>query len=244
MGPAHGCQGMRITPTDLLEFAYCPYLKHSDKTLAPPLSLFEETMRQAILTAEQRALDRDGYVVPRNIGLAWEQLWWPRATEAGFPLEEVDQMAVKAAAKFLDYCRYDISGPNHELVGIDVSSEVRLNDAVLAVKADLIKMPLDLPKSLLFVDFTRGKITRQKMACDMAIWATVYAFSSLKLPVSYVCVDLSEESQKTKPSAVFFRPGEMARIGRTLNYLAHGIYKGIDYQCSWRCEECKLCSKS
>lgn len=244
MGDSYGHQSMRVTPTDLLEFAYCPYLKHSDKTLVPPLSLFERTMRQAILVAEQRALDKDSYVTPRKIGAAWEKLWWPAATEAGLPLAEVDQMAVRASARFRDYCRYDISGPSHETIGVDVASEVRLSDGILAAQIDLIKLSLEEPDQLVFIDFTRGKITRQELAYDMAVWGNVYAFGGLGRPISYICMDLSEGSKETKPSTVFFRPDELTNIGRILNYLAYGIYKHVDYQCSWLCGECKLCSRS
>jgi hypothetical protein len=198
-------------------------------------------MRQAILMAEQRALDRDGYVTPRNIGAAWEKLWWPAATEAGLPLAEVERMALKASSKFRDYCHYDVTGPNHEAVGINVDSEVQLDDGILVTQVDLIKWSLKEPEPLIFIDFTRKGLERHQMTHDMALWANVYAFSGLERPITYICMDLS--GQKIKSSAVYFKAYEMENIGQTLNYLARGIRKNIDYECSWRCKECNLCSK-
>lgn len=238
---------MRITPPDLLTFAYCPYLHNSGGTgkLVPPLSLFEKSLRLSILGAEQRALDKESYVNPRKISNVWESIWWPMATKAGILPKEIDSKVLEAATKIAGYCEYDISGPEYEIVGIDVESSINLNGVFLSARADLIKTPVfDNIGMITLIDLSRKGLIGTQAANDIAVLATIYAFSGLKRPITYISVDLSEEKKKVTTHSSFFDMKDLSKLGNTLKYLANGIKNRVNYQYTWMCKECNLCHSS
>jgi hypothetical protein len=235
---------MRITPEDLLAFSRCPYLYTSGGAgkLVPPLTSVENMLRQSILAAEQRAINQESYVTSKKIGQIWESLWWPYAIKNNISVIDTEKTSVYISRKIIDYCKYDISGPGFETVGIEVKVDLNLNNCVIPVEIDMLKMPLfeDTDKIYL-IDLTRKKVTKQQLANDIAIATKVYAFKSLKRPIIYLSADLSETNEKITTNASFFDLPEIEKTGKILRYLADGIYNGIDYQCTWQCENCHLC---
>ena len=238
---------MRITPSDLLTFAYCPYLYQSGDTgkLVSPLSLFEESLRVSILGAEQRALEKESYVTPRKISNIWENIWWPMATKADISPKDIDSRVLEAATKITGYCEYDISGPDYETVSVDIKSEIKLGEVILAAQIDLIKTPVfNNVGTVTLVDFSRKGLIGSQAANDIAVLGTIYAFSGLKRPIIYISVDLSEKKRKIDMHSSFFDIDDMFKLGNTLKHLANGLNNKVNYQYTWMCERCNLCHNS
>lgn len=238
---------MRIKTTDLIAFAYCPFMFQNGGTgkLVPPLTYKESILRESILGAEQRALDKESYVTTRKIGNVWEKLWWPAAAKLGISIEDTEKISIQMTNKMVDYCRYDISGPTYEIIGIDIQSEVKLGKCILDTQIDIVKMPLFEGRGGIFlIDFKRKGLTQGKTANDIAVLANMYAFKDLDKPLTYVSVDISENLRKVTTTSTYYEPEDLERVGKTLKYLAEGIYKGIDYQYIWMCEHCNKCRKS
>jgi hypothetical protein len=212
--------------------------------LVPPLSLKEQLLRESILGAEQRVLDQNSYLTARKIGNVWEKLWWPIAAKQGLEPYEIERTSIDMTRKMVDYCGYDISGPSYETVGLDVQSEIQLGRCVVKAQIDIVKMPLfKNTNSLVLIDFKRKGLGKTRVADDIAVLTSMYAFRELDRPVTYISVDLSDELQKTKMISTFYEPEDLDKAGKTLRYLAEGIQKGIDYQYPWMCEHCDKCGK-
>lgn len=211
--------------------------------MIPQLTPIEQFLRHAILGAEQRALDQDSYVTSAKVGSVWEKLWWPYGARQGLSPTSIEDISVKSSRKIASYCSFDISGPGFETIGIDVKSEMSIGNCILAVEADLIKIPLfEETDTVTIIDFKRKYLSRVEAANDLGILANAYAFKGLGRPITYIVVDISESNEEVKTSACFLDLETIEHVGRTLNYLAEGIYKGIDYQCTWLCKECNKCS--
>lgn len=237
---------MRLDTRDLMAFAYCPFMykEVGAGRLVPPLSLKEQILRESILGAEQRALDQDSYLTPRKIGNIWEKIWWPTAAKEGLDSRETENVSIKMSRKMVDYCKYDISGPGFETVGLDVKSEIKLDQCVVGTQIDIVKLPLfEKEKYITLIDFKRKNMNNLEVANDISVLANMYAFKDLGKPITYICVDLSEDLQKTKMSSTFYEQEDLEKVGKTLNYIANGIYKGIDYQYIWMCDRCNKCRK-
>jgi hypothetical protein len=234
---------MRLKPEDIAGFVFCPFLywRGGVERSMPPLTLFENNVRLSILAAEHKAMVQESYVNARKIGNAWERLWWPAAAEAGMSPKDTDKQAIKAALKFSSYCQYDVASPAYETLGTDVRSEVALTHGVLAATVDLIKIPIRSHPDIVMVDFKRKDLKHTQAANDLAILSTVYAFSGLKRPITYISIDLSESLREVKTVASAFRLQDIRQLGRNIDYVAEGIHKKIDYQSSWACESCNKC---
>ena len=237
---------MRLKTTDLMAFAYCPFMYQNGGTgeLVPPLSLKESLLRESILGAEQRALDQNSYLTTRKIGNIWEKLWWPVASKLELDPVSIEAVSVQMTRKFVDYCRYDISGPGFETVGIDVKSEIQLGRCIVQAEIDLIKVPLFKDRNtLVLIDFKRKNLKPSRVANDIAILTNMYAFRELDRAITYITVDLSENLKKMRMVSTYYEPKDLDRVGKTLNYLAEGIVKGIDYQYPWMCDRCNKCGR-
>jgi hypothetical protein len=237
---------MRLKTTDLMAFAYCPFMYQNGGTgkLVSPLSLQERLIRESILGAEQRALDQNSYITPRKIGNIWEKLWWPIALKLGLTPTETEEKSVQVARKFVDYCRYDISNASHQTVGLDIKSEIQLGGCIVSTEIDLVKMPLfENRNTLVLIDFKRKDMKSSRVANDIEILTNMYAFRELNRAITYITVDLSENLKKTKMVFTYYEPKDLDKVGKTLNYLAEGIRKGIDYQYSWMCDRCNKCGR-
>lgn len=237
---------MRIKTTDLIAFTYCPFMYHRGGTdrFVPPLSPKEQMVRESILGAEQRALDQNSYVTAPKIGNIWEKLWWPAANEQGLEPFEIEEISVKMSRKFVDYAKYDIASPQFETVGLDVKSEIQLGKCIVETNIDLVKVPLfEHTDKIYLIDFTRKDLRKVMLANDITVLANMYAFKGLNRDIAYICVDLSEKLQKLTVTSTYYQVEDIDRIGKTLNYIAEGIYKGIDYQYSWMCDRCTKCGR-
>lgn len=209
--------------------------------LIPPLNLFEQSVRAGILATEQQVMDLDSMIDPRKLGRAWEKIWWPMATEEGMSSTEANTMAVNATYKFMDYCGYDISGPLFETIGIEVPSEIQLPNAVLATEIDLIKMSLKGRGEIVLIDFTRRGMKKIEVANDPAILATVYAYSHLRKPITYICIDLDQRLDGVAIQAGFYSLERMPEIYSFLKHISNGISKRVNYIASWMCQDCRKC---
>jgi len=237
---------MRISARDILRFAYCPalYWEVGATRQASELSIVEEAARLSILSAEQRALDKDSLVAPLKLMNTWDKIWWPLALSNELPAEEIEKASRKALIKFNDYCKYDISTSEYTTMGIDIKSEVSLPHGVLEGEIDLIKVRTGAEhKEVTLIDFGRKNLPRAIMSNDLAVLANVHAFSGLAKQISYICVDLSEENEKLRIAACSFDREDFGQIARTIDYVSEGIYKKINYRSTWLCEECDLCSR-
>ena len=236
---------MQLRPSDIASFGYCPYLywRRGTAQVVPPLSTFEDTVRRSILAAEMKALKNGTHVTSRSLGNAWERTWWTAAAAAGIEFAEAEKISLRAAFKFSDYCKYDISSSLFATIGATVPFQVKLPHAVLAGEIDMIKLPIDdSDKRVTLIDFGRKGVTRTQLASDLAVLSTVYAFQELGREITYMCVDLSDGTEKLKIVSSSFDRESIKETERTIQYLAEGIYRGVNYKSGWMCGECTKCA--
>ena len=236
---------MRITSNDLLTFAYCPFLQSSGgiNKLTPSLSAREFLLKDSILAAEQFALSQDSYVTPKKLGSKWEERWWVYAAKKKISIPDTEKYSVKISRKITDYCNYDISGPGYENIGIDINTELSLGNCIVDVKVDLLKAPLFKDTHTLYmIDFINRDLSRVDMVGDIEILTKIYTLKDLKRPIVYINIDISESKRNLSTKACFFDLNDFEQIGRTLKFLADGIYKKVNYKCTWKCKDCKLCT--
>lgn len=235
---------MRLSTSDIATFAYCPYLywRRGTAQVVPPLSTFEDTARKAILNAEAKALKNNTQVTPRSLGNAWEHIWWEIATKSDIPLAEAEKTSLLAGFKFSDYCRYDISTPVYATISTHVPYQIKVENAILAGEIDMIKVPVEDPeRQIVLVDFTRKDVKSAKLANDLAVLSTIYAFGELERHVTYMCIDLSEGKEKLEITSSSFDRDDIREIERTVRYLINGIRQRINYKSGWMCGECTKC---
>lgn len=209
--------------------------------LIPPLNLFEQSVRASILATEQQVMDLESMIEPRKLGKTWEKIWWPMTVKEGMSSSEANSMAVNATYKFMDYCGYDISGPLFETIGIEVPSEIQLPNAVLAAEIDLIKMSIKGRGEIVLIDFNRKGMKKIEVANDPAILATVYAFSHLGKPITYICIDIDQKLDGVAMQAGFYSLERMPGIYSFLKHISGGIYNRVNYTASWMCSDCRKC---
>lgn len=235
---------MRLNANDIATFAYCPYLYWRKDTahVVPPLSTFEDTARQSILNAEAKALKLETQVSPRSLGNAWEHIWWEIAAKNDIPLAQAEKTSLLAGLKFSDYCKYDISTALYATIGTNIVSQIAIENAILAVNVDMIKVPIEDPDHhVMLIDFTRKNVRRIRLANDLAVLSTIYAFGGLNRHITYMCIDLSEDKEKLEITSTSFDRDDIKEIERTVRYLVSGMRQGVNYKSGWTCGECTKC---
>jgi hypothetical protein len=236
---------MRLEPPDIACFIYCPILlkKQQQERIFPPLTLSEECTRQAFIDAERGAALKDSIVSPRKLTQAWDQLWWPLAAQEGLGMARADDLAVEAATRFSDYCKYDISGWMYPTLGAEVESQIRVGESVIAARADVVKIDLsENRRNTVLVNFNRKGLTLSGAALDAAIHTIAYAFYSGRSEVvTHVCVDLSDGLEKLSVVTSTFRPEDMEQIRKMLYHVECGIRSGVHYANPNLCKECGIC---
>ena len=236
---------MKITPSDIASFGYCPYLywKRGTAQVVPPLSIFEDTIRKTILFSEAKALKNGTFVTPRSLGNMWERIWWPIAAKANIELKEAEKVSLRAGFKFADYCKYDISSALYATIGTTVPFQVKLFRGILSGEIDMIKLPInEADKNIVLIDFTRKGITTTQVVNDLAILSTIYAYQELDRNITYICIDLSEKLEKLRIVSSSFDKDGIKEIERTIQYLTEGMYRQVNYKPSWLCGECTKCN--
>lgn len=239
---------MRLTVNDIATFAYCPFLywERGGAGTSPPLSVFEQTLRDTVLSCEERCMKNDSYVNPRKLGNTWTRLWWPAATKAGLGAKEIEQLSTRAMFKLADYCRYDISSAQYATIGTQVPFEVKLERDLLIGEIDMIKAEVNSAhKTATIISFSKENLTPLQLANDLAVLSTVYALQSLKRDIVYMRINPSEGGEKLHIVSSFFDINAITMVGRTIEYLAAGINRKISFTPAWLCEGCNRCrSKS
>jgi len=232
---------MLLKPIDVLNYVYCPILQKKESTrLIPPLTPFEQNLRQTILNAEKIAVSKERRVNLRKLNRAWDKVYWPAAIAAHTPPEEMKKTTVKAAVKFTDYCKYDINTQEYTTIAVDVPSQIRLKDSIFSANIDLIKLSLNKP-SIVLVDLTRKNMNEHMVSGDPAILTTAYTFYKGDYTIMYICVDLSEDKSKTPLATAFFQKEDMETARRMLYHIESGIRSDLRYPMPWLCKECKAC---
>lgn len=239
---------MILEPLDIAAYMYCPYLLEAKEkaleVIAPPLSPYEECIRETIIRVEELCLLRGSEITPRKMIRVWDSVWWPVVTSLGLDMKEAKELSIKASSKFADYCRYDLSDISYPTVCTKATSKKHLGSSVLHVSADIMKVDVTAQtKNMVLVDLSRKNLTDLDAVIDPIIRSTAWAFyTGHGETVTYVSVDVTGVSSKLKVKISFFRPEELEEIGKALKLAEQGIRQNIKYVNPWKCRECDICN--
>jgi hypothetical protein len=239
---------MILTPLDIAAYMYCPYLLEAkDKALeviAPPLSPYENCVRETIIRVEELCLLRGSEITARKMIRVWDSIWWPVVTSLGLDMKEAKEESIKASSILADYCRYDLSDISYPTVCTKPVSKRPLGSSVLHVQSDIMKVDVSArTKNMVLLDFSRRNLTDLDMAIDPMIRTTAWAFyTGHNETVTYISVDVTGGSSKLKVKISFFRPDELEEIGKAVKLAEQGIRQNIKYVNPWKCRECDICN--
>ncbi|RLD51557.1 MAG: hypothetical protein DRI97_15560, partial [Bacteroidetes bacterium] len=222
-------------------------LYHSKRydLIQPKLSIVESVIRDSIIEAEEKALLKDSVVYPSKVHRVWDRLWWPIAVENNISLEEAEKLAVSAAFKLSDYCKYDFTNYFHPTISVRAVGEKFLNSStIFRAKADILKVNIEHnSKNLIIINFSTQPFTHKQLSLDAGIRSLAYAFS-LGEPeeiVTYLNVDIRESQKELKITSANFRAPDLEEAKKMLYHLEVGIRKKINYFNPNACGGCNEC---
>lgn len=239
---------MILTPIDIFKFNFCPYL-YRNKTLPEkiesPFTIFEETVANSIIAAEESSILKNSDLNTRKILRKWDYLWYPLATKNNISIKEADKFSIKAASIFTDYCKYDISDIFYPTIATNVKLEKELNrNSFLKSKLKIIKTNLkSKKKSLVLLNFGNKRQTTRELALDLRVQSSVYLLSDNKEDeITYIYIYIDSLNDKTDITSLVFRSKDMENIKININYIEAGIQNKIIFMNKWNCEVCRKCN--
>jgi len=236
---------MKLTPIDIATFTFCPILYYKGKSSRyfPRMNMYEECMKEAFVKAEEDAILKDTIVSTKRLTSAWDKIWWPKAAANGIKMSDSEKITLKAAKRFIEYCKYEITDHLWPSIGTDVLSEVRIGSSVLSSRANIIKVDLENKKrNTVIVDFTNRDLSVRDAAFDTYIKCTLYPFYSGRgEDMIYINVNISEAKEKLSTRFAKFTSEDMHDIGKMISYAEEGIRRRIKYMNSFSCKDCKVC---
>ena len=128
-------------------------------------------------------------------------------------------------------------------VGVEAENDIRIGQAVLRAKADVIKVDLeeDNPNTVI-VNFNTRKLTLRTAAHDPAIKSIAYAFYTGRgETVTHILIDIDETSGKLDMVSSTFRSEVMEDIRKMLYHVGCAIVSGTTYSNTYMCKECGIC---
>jgi hypothetical protein len=234
-----------IEPEDIGTYVYCPKLQRKGlhEKLFPKLSTFEQSVRDAIVLGEERALLKDSIVDVNKLTRAWDKTWWPAAVSNSIKMSEADKLTLKATEKFIDYCDYEFSDYSCPTIGVDIESQLQIGRSILKCKADLIKMNLNdkNKNNTMIINMSKRSLSIREAAFDPAIRATVYGFYRGGETITHVNLNIDEKNNKFSTSISSFRPEDMETIRKMIEQVQHGIESSTVYMNPYLCKECNVC---
>lgn len=237
---------MILTPKDIARFAYCPYLKYTNKKIKQvdyKFNLFEKCVISSIKAAEKSCLLKETDITPRKILSKWDSIWWPEAVKNKIPTKEIESYSFKASSLFVDYCKYDISGFLYPAIGIDIKSEVKVGQSILITTTDIVKINLNLPqKNMHIIGFGTIPLSIREVVLNPEIRAITYSLynaNNMDMAYTYICV--REGHEKLLVTTSVLRQDEMKEIERSIKYTEEGIRRQIKTMNIWNCKECNQC---
>lgn len=236
---------MIITPKDISTYISCPlmYYKNAQEKIYPPLTFYEENLRQAFIKGEEKALLKDTVVSVKRLVRAWDNVWWPNVMKYKIDMKEGKKKSLKATERFMDYCTYEITDYLYPTVGANIESQVNINGSILKASVDVMKVNLeDNKRNTVLVNFTNKELSVRDAAYDNMIKSIVYAFySGGGEQITHLNVNINENNRKIKINISNFQPKEIKQIERTIYHVHNGIRNNIKYMNPLLCKECKLC---
>lgn len=237
---------MRVTPEDIKTFAFCPYLYHmkgADGLYPKPTALFS-AMRDSICAAEVEAMRTRGFVTNAMIGKYWNKIWWPTAAKIGLSAKETEDKTLNTALKFNNYCGYDVVGTDYLTLGVGISLEKRLLSGVLVSKIDLLKASFKTDKYVTAVCFGKEKKSRRELSQDIKTMAIIHSLGGFDRDIVLVYVGLMSKRDEVDISSCYYNKDDILQTERTIEFLAGGMKKNINYRPYWTCEGCNKCQSS
>jgi len=235
---------MKLTPTDIARFLYCPLLpRKSEHLVYKPRTMFESCVGEAIKEAERVCLLNDTEINPRRITKAWDNTWWPACAAKNIPFKLAQKQTIKASPYFLDYCKYDISDFLHPTVAVNAEAQFPVGQSVLHSTIDLMKVDLTISeKNVMLIDFTKKEMGTSDVALDPGIAVTALSFyRGQGETIRYVTIDTNEKSDKLFVTSSVFRPSDMENIRNMVTNVENNIRRGVTYGDRWKCKECQAC---
>lgn len=238
---------MILTSEDIFKFNFCSYLywhKKLPDNISPELTLFESKIIEAITLAEEHSILKNSDLNTRKILRKWDYIWWPAATKEKLSMKEADNLSLKAASIFNDYCKYDISEVFYPTVAANITLSKEISQkSILQDKINVIKTNLNSKKkSLVLLDFGNKDLSARQLTIDLRVHSKVYLFSDgNEDEIIYTYVYIDSKRNKTKLTSVIFRAEDIKIIEKNIKYIEYGILNKIDFLNQWNCEICKQC---
>lgn len=235
---------MRISPHDIACFLYCPILFSKGMRPWKTLSVIEASLKKSFIEAERRVALKDSIVTARKLNTAWDSIWWPKAAELGLTSEQGNKVAIRAAIKLSDYCKYNITDWLYPTMGVEIDSQVKIGQCTLTARADLIKADLDSNrKTTILISFDNRDLTAREAVLDPIIRTTAYAFYRDRGEIiTHIHVNLRDGLEKLHVTTSIFGKSDMAQIQKVLYYVERGIYSKVQYANTALCEKCQACA--
>jgi hypothetical protein len=207
------------------------------------MNLYEQSLRDSFIKAEEDAIYKNTIVSTRRLTLAWDKVWWPATVKNNMKMTEAEKYTIKAAKSFIEYCSYEMTDHMWPSIGAGIVSEVRIGNSVLRSEADILKINLeDKNKNTVIVSFTNRELSVRDAAFDNMIKATIYPFySHKKETIVHININISESKNKMTTRISRYLPEDIVEIEKMLLYAENGIRKEVKYMNSFACKECKVC---
>jgi hypothetical protein len=236
---------MRLTSKDFEVFSFCPYLwanKIKKIPLAEKFSPLEETVIQTIKKTELSCLLKDSEVTNRKLLRQWDNTWWPNAIKNKISLKEAQDISVRAAKIFTDYCKYEFTDLFHPTAGVDIEKEIQIGRSIVSNHIDLLKIDLNIKeKNLIIIEFGKETKTPKELALNLNLLSKIYSFYDSHKVIKLIYMIIDSKKQKVKSKTILYRKEDFFRIKKTLNFIESGINKKVSYMNSYNCWRCNYC---
>lgn len=236
---------MLITPTDISKFAYCPFGWNNKLSLPIEyrrFNIFQSSIVQSILEAEESCLLKESDINPRKILRKWDSLWWEKAGKNNISIKDAEKLSIDASLLFSDYCKYDITDYHYPTVGINIIREKYIESSIVKAKADLIKVNLAAKKrNFTIVSFGNKKISPEELYLNPYVWTIINTFSLGNEDITYSYFGILDKQKTFYSTSIIFRVEEIKRINKYIKFFIGGIKKNIDYRNLTKCKECNQC---
>ena len=238
---------MRLTSRDIGAYIYCPtlYFKGRQDKIDSPLNIFERSIRDTFIDAEENVLLKDSIITVKKLMRSWDNIWWPLTMEYKLDVKKAEKKTLKATEKFIDYCNYEISDYLWPTVGVDVESQVYIKNNLLIVHADLIKVDLKSnKKNTVLINFTNRRLSIRDAAFNNEIKTIAYGFySGGGETITHINININELINKVEMNISTFQPEDMVEIEKMLYHISSGIQNRVQYMNPHACERCNVCKE-